>query len=53
MRSTISANVAFWLIPNPVPNRHMPAITAAGTVGQIMAAMPSAAITSPGASRRA
>jgi hypothetical protein len=25
-RSIISAKVAFWQIPKPVPNRHMPAI---------------------------
>jgi hypothetical protein len=48
MRSTIRTNVAFWLIPNPAPNTHMPAITAAGTVGQIRAAMPREAIASPG-----
>ena len=53
MRSIISTKVAFWLIPKPVPNRHMPAITAAGDVSQIMAVIPRDAIASPGTSRRA
>ena len=53
MRSIISAKVAFWMMPNPVPNRHMPAITAAGDASQIMATMPRDAMASPGTSRRA
>ncbi len=53
MRSIISARVAFWMMPNPVPNRHMAAITAAGDVSQTMAPMPRDAMASPGASRRA
>ena len=53
MRSIISARVAFWMIPNPAPNRDMPAITAAGDASQIMAAIPTDAITSPGTSKRA
>src|SRR6516162_403033 len=51
MRSIISAKVAFWQIPNPVPNRHMPAITAAGEASQIMVTMPRDAIASAGTSR--
>ncbi len=53
LRSIISAKVAFWMIAKPVPNRHMPAITAAGEAGQIMAVIPRDAIASPGTSRRA
>ena len=52
IRSIISARVAFWVIPNPVPNRHMAAITAAGAATQIRAPMPTAAMASPGTSRR-
>src|SRR5262249_15636790 len=53
MRSIISANVAFWTMPNPIPNRLMPASTAAGEAGQIMVIMPTDAIASPGPSSRA
>ena len=41
------------MIPNPMPNRHMPAITAAGEASQIMVTIPTDAITSAGISRRA
>src|SRR5262249_56892440 len=40
MRPIISAKVAFWPMPNPVPNRNMPAITAAGEASQIIVIMP-------------
>ena len=53
MRSSISAKVAFWMTPNPVPNRHIPAITAVGEAIQIIAIMPAEAITSAGTSSRA
>ena len=53
MRSIISTKVAFWMIPKPMPNKHMPAITATGDASQIMAAMPADAATSPGTSRPA
>ena len=53
MRSIISAKVEFWQIPNPTPNKHMPAIRAAGEASQIMVTMPEDAIASAGTSRRA
>jgi hypothetical protein len=53
MRSIISVKVAFWLTPNPAPNRHMPAITATGEESAIMVIMPAAAMTSAGTSSRA
>ena len=53
IRSIISAKMAFWLIPNPIPNRHMPAITATGKTSQIITIIPADAIASPGISRPA
>src|SRR5215467_2217956 len=48
IRSIISAKVAFWQIPNPMPNRHMPAITATGEASQIIVTIPEDAIASDG-----
>jgi hypothetical protein len=45
--------VTFWLIPKPIPNRHMPAIRAAGTATAIRMIIPAAAVSSPGTSRPA
>ena len=50
MRSIITAKVAFWLIPNPMPNTAMPAIRTAGTASQSSMIMPQAAAISPGIS---
>ena len=38
------------MIPKPIPNRHMPAISTAGADTQIRLVIPAVAISSPGIS---
>jgi GntR family transcriptional regulator / MocR family aminotransferase len=47
-RSIISVNVMFWVMPKPVPNRHMAATRTTGSVTQIRAVIPAAAASRPG-----